>query len=90
MFAEKTNQEKTNQKTYIEHWKLLEWYLPASEENDILKKQLNNIRNKFSHNEYPDYNLMIPVLKGERPFIDEITDFATLLYQSFTENLNKD
>lgn len=89
MFAEEINHEKTTQKTYVEHRKLLEWYLPASEENDILKKQLNNIRNKFSHNEYPDHNLMIPILKGEKPFIDEITDFATTLYRSFSDQLNK-
>lgn len=85
-FEERIKEEK--QLNYLEHYKLLDWYLGDAPEKEIIKQRLNEIRKKFSHNEFPDFDMMKIILTGEKPFIDEILEYATSLYKEFTENLN--
>lgn len=76
-----------NKLNYVDHWSLLSKYAEISGTDLTLLRELKVIRNRFSHNEFPELAIVANIIKGEKPFIEELANWATAMYQEFTKKL---
>ena len=73
-----------------EHGTLLNCFATEYPEYQVFIKQIKNIRNAFSHNQYPEYHLFKDVVKQrDFPIAKTFVTFATVQYEAFTDRLKR-
>lgn len=82
-------QTELNQAAYVEHYKLLDWYIGFDPAGAFLKQQLNEIRKRIQHNQFPAKEKMQGFIKNEGSFISQIAAFAINWYEKATKELKQ-
>jgi len=57
--------------------------------SSTLQERLNKIRNAFSHNQFPPFLFVKPILKGDDSFIEQIVKYTTAEYDSYIAIIKK-
>lgn len=82
-------QKELDARGFAEHYVLLDLYLGAEPEGDALKEQLNEIRRKMMHNQFPAKEKMKGIINSEGSYINQIAAFAINWYEQAAQQLKQ-